>query len=663
MATATIAADEPLPGVVVSISGPKDKAEHESRISRLIALYVPAGSAPASHVRPGPFSAEFTGNLNLRLRSYVKFHAEGRGKVILLLNGATVLESSGDDLSKVVSDEVRLNKGKNVLLARYQSPDAGDAALRLFWESKSFPPEPVPAALLTHEPPGDDVATSIRMLEGQSLVGEFRCLRCHANTNTIPELSPDAPDLTDIGSRLKADWLAAWIEDPQKLRPGAHMPQPLHGIASKKIAADLAAYLASQGKPAPAPKVAGDAANGGRLFANLECVVCHTPPAGDDDPSRIALKYVAAKFQPAALQQYLLDPASHYAWNPMPRFALSETEAADIAVYLAADGQSVPKSIGGDAALGEGLLVSSGCMNCHAGKVKPAAQRAFPFMKLGQSERSSGCMSEEPDAKSPHFTFQASQRQAILAALNSGLEDVQRCDAELAEAEIREMRCTACHARDASESLLSQSLADASQSLHQQFPNPPVREGELIAAEQRIPSLTFAGDKLRPEWMRRFIGGKLDYKPRYFLRARMPAFAARAATLATGIAEQHGLFPSLPELPKPNAAFVEAGRALCGKTANVGFSCNQCHPIAGVAPFAPFEAPSINFQYVAERMQPDYYSRWMHDPARIDPATKMPRFADFDDKTGLAAFDHDATRQFDAIWQYLLTGRKIEPPQ
>ena len=53
----------------------------------------------------------------------------------------------------------------------------------------------------------------------------------------------------------------------------------------------------------------------------------------------------------------------------------------------------------------------------------------------------------------------------------------------------------------------------------------------------------------------------------------------------------------------------------------------------------------------------------MHDPARFDVATKMPKFSDVDDKTGLAAFDHDATRQFDAVWQYLLTGLKIKPPQ
>src|SRR5665213_1228149 len=98
---ASRAADEQQPGVVLTITGLAGSHPHESRIARLVALYVPSGTASASEVSPGPFNAEFSGNLNLRLRSYVKFHAEGRGKLTLLLNGATVLESSGDDLSKV----------------------------------------------------------------------------------------------------------------------------------------------------------------------------------------------------------------------------------------------------------------------------------------------------------------------------------------------------------------------------------------------------------------------------------------------------------------------------------------------------------------------------------------------------------------------------------
>ena len=321
----------------------------------------------------------------------------------------------------------------------------------------------------------------------------------------------------------------------------------------------------------------------GRTFANLECIVCHTSPGFDDDASRIPLKNAAAKFQPAALQQYLLNPAAHYAWNPMPNFALGESEAADLSAYLSGGAEKVASATAGDANAGKSQFVSAGCATCHAGLEKPVA-KPIPllFEKLD-----TGCLAQAPDSKAPRFAFTAGQRELLVSHIPVNFTD--RCDAELAEAAIHELRCTACHTRDATESLLSQSLAEASAALHQQFPNPPVAEGQLLAAEQRIPSLTYAGEKLRPEWMEQFIGGKLNYKPRYFLRARMPAFGAWASTLAAGMAEQHGVSPSLPEIPQPKADLVEAeaGR-LCGKTANVGFSLQsmppdrQCSPICAV---------------------------------------------------------------------------------
>jgi mono/diheme cytochrome c family protein len=143
----------------------------------------------------------------------------------------------------------------------------------------------------------------------------------------------------------------------------------------------------------------------------------------------------------------------------------------------------------------------------------------------------------------------------------------------------------------------------------------------------------------------------------------MPAFTARAALLAAGLAAEEGCPPTLPPNPPPDAALAEEGRKLCSKIPNVGFSCVQCHAAADLLPFAAFEAPSMNLKYVAERLRRDYYTRWIHDPLRIDPASKMPRFDDADGKTGLPAFNNDAKSQFDAIWQYLLSGPNLHPPQ
>ena len=76
-------------------------------------------------------------------------------------------------------------------------------------------------------------------------------------------------------------------------------------------------------------------------------------------------------------------------------------------------------------------------------------------------------------------------------------------------------------------------------------------------------------------------------------------------------------------------------------------------------PTAVFEAPGINLAYSAERLRHDYYLRWVLNPLRIDPETKMPKFADEKGKTPLTDhFEGDAVQQYEAIWQYLHSQKK-----
>lgn len=640
----------------------------DARIARTVALYVPQGSPPSDFTAPGPFRATFRGDLNLRLRSYVRFHAEGRGKFTLTLNGAAVLETSGDDLSRTVSNEIRLNKGKNQLVATYESPASGDASLRLFWSSKSFAPEPLPPMLLSRAAPDAATARSLQAREGQFLIAQLRCTKCHLASGVdakagMPELAMDAPDLTDVGARLSQNWLAAWIQDPRALRPDAHMPRVVKDVQS---AADVAAYLSSLGSPSTAG-ANGNAEAGGRLYANLDCIACHTTPdAPADDPTRVPHNLVAAKFTAASLKAFLLKPTAHYAWSPMPDFHLSDAEAEDLTAFLRTGGKPVTPALPGDVGRGKQLVASAGCLNCHTLGSETAKRAAPALDSLASDTLGRGCLGADTTSRgrAPDFALQSDQRAAIATFLSTDRTALTRtCAPEFAERQITAMRCTACHARDGNESLLAQALDAQVQALRQKYPNPPPAPGELLAAEQKPPMLTYAGGKLRPDWMEQFIGGKITYKPRYFLRARMPASAARAKLLAAGIAQGEGCPPALPPNPKPDANLAEAGRKLAGKVPNVGFSCTQCHAAADVPPFAAFEAPSINFKYVAERLRHDYYFRWMHDPLRIDPASKMPRFDDAEGKTGLPAFGNDAKQQFEAIWQYLLEGESIRPPQ
>lgn len=658
-------------GLIVTFESLDARAKHASsdaRPARLIALFVPAGQVASPFTRPGPFKATFEGEITLRLRTYVRFSAQGRGHLTLSLGGKPILDVSGDDLSKNASDEVRLGKGKNHIVAVYQSPAAGDAEFRLFWSAKTWAAEPVPPAVLSHSSPDPATARSLQVREGRALLAEFRCLKCHVSPakgeHAMPELAMDAPSFTDIGARLNQSWLAAWIHDPRSLRPDAQMPRLFHGNPPDPRAADIAAYLASLGKTTTISDVVGNVPDGGRVFANLDCIACHTAPGAKPDPTRISLDHVSAKFKKLGLEDYLLKPEAHFAWNPMPNFHLSPQEASDLSAYLTSIDQNLPRSAG-DAAKGKQWVESMGCLNCHTLEGQKSAATFPALASITNDKLATGCLAadEAHRGSAPEFALSEEQQEAIVAFLQSDRASLNTDAApEFAERQIHTMRCLACHARDGNESLISQQLSDESQALHAKFPNPPAGEHELLAADQRAPMLTWAGEKLRPDWMAQFIGGRIPYKPRYYLRARMPSFPARAQDIAFGLAEEHGCAPALPPQPAPDTKLAEIGRQLCGKTPNQGFSCVQCHAAGDQAPFAAFEAPAINLKYISQRLRLDYYNRWIRDPQRIDPTTKMPRFEDDEGKTGLPAFDNDGQKQFDAIWQYLLGGEQLKPP-
>jgi mono/diheme cytochrome c family protein len=480
----------------------------------------------------------------------------------------------------------------------------------------------------------------------------------------MPELAMDVPSLADAGARFNEEWLAAWINDPHALRHDAHMPRLFKSREVDAAARDIAAYLASLGQSPPAAPT-GKVSEGGRIFANLDCVACHVPPGGKNDPTRVSLSQVQGKYKPQALRQYLLHPEALYAWNPMPNFHLSEQEASDLTAYLLATASPALATGAGDAAKGRQAISAIGCMNCHRlGEEKTTAKFA-ELSAMTSDALAKGCLANDARAPgiAPDFAMSAEQRVALRAFLLTDRASLQHRSApEFAERQIAAMRCTACHSRDGSESLLAQGLDAESQALHQKYPNPPAGEHDLLAADQRPPLLTWVGEKLRPQWMSDFIGGQISYKPRYYLRARMPAFTARAQLLATGLAEEHGCPPTLPLNPKPDAQQSAIGQQLCSKIPNQGFSCVQCHSVADVMPFAAFEAPSINLKYVSDRLRHDYYTRWMNDPQRMDPNAKMPRFGDDEGKSGLPTLGNDAQKQFEAIWQYLLEGNQIKPP-
>ena len=623
----------------------------DRRPARQIALHVPSGSAITPFVRPGPFTAVFEGWISRDLWEEFTFTVEGAGAVSLAINGKPVLTADGPVLA-ATSPKVRLEKGRNRVRAVFRSPPTGAARLRLLWESSSIPQEPVPMAVLSRRRSDTALAAGQRQRRGRELIGTLRCTACHAidgdRSVGMPELLADAPDLRRVGERLKPAWLAAWIRDPQALRPGTAMPHLLPaGEPGDRTAADLAAWLASTGTPATWIEPDSETiVAGARLYEKLSCLSCHE--AAGDRAAIHSLDRVAAKWHPAALIEFLRQPSRHFAWIGMPDFALTADEAKALAGYvLSTEQRPVDAVAAGDRSRGLAAAERFGCASCHQlDGLKPPPTRAKP-LALATRSVASGCLSDVPAEPAPRFTLTAADRTALREFLSAGIDPLSRRDpTEFAERRFSALNCAACHERDGREPARSQQGERRAAILATLPPEADPPSSPPI--DEKAPSLTFVGDKLRPEWTADLLAGHLRYRPRQWLHLRMPRFPVAAKEFAQGLAASAGLPPETPAESAVDPALTGTGLRIME-----GFICSGCHAVGDAQPTGLFEAPAINLAWAAHRLQPDHFKRWILMPQRFDPESRMPAFFPDGMSPQAEILGGDGKAQILAIWQHL----------
>jgi mono/diheme cytochrome c family protein len=627
-------------GLTLRFYKPGDPKALDARRVRLAALHVPKGGAPSPFIAPGLFAAKLSGYLKNPLKGDYGFRLVGAGDIVLKINDKIVLKHPQDKDKEVT---VELAKNYNRLEIDFISPP-GDATLRLYWSGEKFGFEPVPPEVLFSRGDDKDLLEQTTLREGRLLFANRQCASCHLPAKLatsdlkMPECKSSAPRLDDAGNRLQYDWLVAWIMDPRALRNETTMPRLLHGADAPQRAADIAAYLASvKSGPAPMPVNPGaKAADAGALAKRLGCSTCHRPDEPDkaDELGRLSHFFTAAKYTPGALTLYLKEPHKNYAWTRMPDFKLTDTEAGLLETHVRK--QSMGKIAAkpkGDAGRGEKLYVEVGCVRCHdqPGKA-PAPLARVPLKSLDQ-----GCLAAKENPKSPDFRLSDGQRIALTAFLKTdGASLTRDTPAEFAQRQVQSLQCAACHRRDGAMTRWHAVLED---------------EGK---EPEKLPSLTWVGEKLKPEWTQKMLAGLHDQRARPWIKARMPAFPARAETLAAGLSHEHGFGVNEDERPKPDAKLAAIGEKLIPQQG--GFNCNNCHDIGKTKAIQPFEAPGINLTDAAVRLRYAYYQRWMLAPDRVDVTMRMPVFAADGKTTQIReVFDGDARRQFDALWQYIQT--------
>ncbi|MEC9094319.1 MAG: hypothetical protein VX438_16535 [Planctomycetota bacterium] len=635
----------------------------DSDIQRFPAVWIGPDEPVTPFVQTRKTRIRYAGYLKLKLKGTYRFSLVGNGDIRLLINDIDLTKGQGN-LSTMTQATANLVKGYNKFELTYRPPEKGAAKFRVYWENEDFVKEPVPSSAFwtSVAENASSGAKSIQSISDHGLLHRGRdlfithnCGNCHGTGEQTHELfqERDTPDLAIASSRINGDWLEEWIESPAKMRNSITMPHLFDESArSKSEIVDLAAYIGALRPGGDAPTREGNAESGGNTFENLGCIGCHhfSEPGLEDEYERVSLYYTAAKFRPGKLAEFLDDSRVHYKWSRMPKFRLTQKEGNDLEAFIREESQGKVKGVESgtkpDPVSGKKIFQLKGCSSCHSVPDNAAMNGEIQLLQsvdLVTANPAMGCLippaKRNLKSRSPDYRFKESERKALqllvrarashsFSKVNSGY---------FASRSVKEMRCTTCHDLDEVQATLPYIIEE---------------EGVVGLPPNRVPMLTYAGEKLLPTWSEKLIQGKLSYRVREHFRVQMPGFPARGSLVAHGFSQIHGFGPNENVVFRPDTEKMKHGASVAAM--ETGLSCNRCHAIADKKPNAAFDAQSTNLIYAAQRLRKEYYLRWMFDPLRIDKQTKMPKFSEDGQSTSLRSiYEGDALKQFESLWQYL----------
>ena len=631
------------PGLTLTINSNETT---DTRASRLVALYVSDDEAPTPFLNPGPFTAVWSGFIDIDLNDDFIFSTQGNGNASLRI----------DDEEIAWGEETELKQGLNRFNLTYTSPTSGPAEFRLYWESYDFFREPLPPTVFRHDTNNPELKRGSQLRLGRKAAAEYHCFACHGDVESfgefaMPELLAKAPSLDDLGDRFRTQWIVDWILDPDSMDPYATMPKVDLGrnsdVARRGVATILGRTLGfHDGQLEIANYSKKEIADGKTQMTTLGCMACHTLPGENADPDRRSLAHVAAKWKFDGLEKFLEVPSR---WNPhssMPNFSLNKKEIRSISAYLLSQSTPPPaRQRPLNDHVDPAWVEKVGCVNCHEVKGLMPGVRAADLASIPEKSFNRGCLSPTVGQRgnAPEFALTPDERTAIAVFLKDHtLQDSlsNAIPAEYAKRQLVSKNCTACHERDGVGDLWSQFAQ-----------NPESAEDSIHVGR---PSLTYAGEKLRTDWLVSLLEGTLDHKSRPGLTERMPHFNIDAELFARGLAAQHGFGPESAESSGPDIELAKIGAELA--LSEERFRCNACHGVGKEKPLAGSDTETINFADIPSRLRQDFFHRFTKDPQRILPGTQMPSFVN-DNGSGTITdiLDGDAHEQFQSIWEYMRT--------
>ncbi|MBP9864940.1 MAG: c-type cytochrome [Candidatus Omnitrophica bacterium] len=448
--------------------------------------------------------------------------------------------------------------------------------------------------------------------KGKKRIEEVGCLGCH----TVGTFSANhhGPELTGMGSKVKADWLFDWIKNPKHYSPGTRMPSLR---LSDEDAADITAFLL---------------ADHNEKFESVRA-----PYVKPEVVSSMTLEFLSSGMRHEDAQKQLAEMSAE-----------SQLEF-----------------------LGSKMIAHQGCYGCHDIKgfedAKPIGTELtyegskdlskfdFAFVNIPRtkqnwiSQKISNPRSYDhgkvkayfEKLKMPHFGFTDEQADALTTfvlslqktdiplEMQKNLTDADRAT-EAGRLIVQKLNCQGCHTMDGVTGHVRAMMSDPGAM-------PPVLDGE--------------GKKVKEAWLYHFLREPVTIRP--WLTYRMPTFQFEDSELNSVISYFNHL-SDVPvgfvahEKPATTPEMLKHGQALFEQ-----LQCMKCHksnPEPGLS--ASFLAPDLAM--TKDRIRPSWILDWLKDPATMQEGTMMPGFWPDGYSALPDILEGDSPKQIQAIRDYLM---------
>jgi mono/diheme cytochrome c family protein len=530
------------------------------------------------------------------------------------------------------------------------------------------------------------------LAEGQRLFEQIGCTGCHLakGYENIPKI---APSLRKISAKVDPSWMVRWIENPHKFRPRTRMP---NFDLKQDDAVAIAAYIWSSAKdeggkwlqerPLPAGLREGDAnqaARGKKLVETIGCKGCHgfadgefSTPLGKEKDLVPNLKDIASKTGAQWIYHWIRNPRDYQPDTKMPSLRLSDDEALAITTYLTTLGSKGEEIKGVEEKLadadnikrGESLVRRWGCFGCHdIPGMEKESRIGAELTTFGSKTVEELAFGNRTDVlhtwddwtynklKTPRG-YATERIEQLMPQFNLADEDIKALRTLLGG--FRERKVAQRYLAD--QGLLVQQVVEGRR-LMQQYNcvgcHEIERRGGFVQKYYENPAsapppLNGEGEKVQSNWFYNFLKAPIPLRP--WLEIRMPTFgfsddhATQLVNYFNGLSKVEQPFVYVDDRRIP-AEHLDAAKQLMSKEY---FDCFSCHQQGDRKPEGPSEGWAPDLNLARQRLNPNWIIKWLQDPQKVQPGTKMPSFYPGGPDNILGGKDD---RQIEALRDYLLT--------